>query len=115
MSSGRDGPAVFGKGGTPLQVGKNKYKKIKKKPYTSAAFVLMVGIFKVFGKHISGSYSSLIPILKENKLKYKALNYLLSCLVQFPLLSVGVRPLQLEAGSFSPLQFNNFYYCCQVL
>lgn len=33
---------------------KNKYNKIKN--YTSAAFVLVIGIFKVFGKHISGSY-----------------------------------------------------------
>jgi len=31
---------------------KNKCNKIKN--YTSAAFVLVVGIFKVFGKHISG-------------------------------------------------------------
>lgn len=62
----------------------------------------MVGILKVFGKHISGSYSSLIPFLKENKLKHKASSSLLSCLVQFPLPSVGVRLVQLEAGSCSP-------------
>lgn len=79
---------------------KNKYHRIKND--TSAAFVLVVGILKVFGKHISGSYSSLIAFLKENKLKHKASSSLLSCLVQFLLPSVGVRLVQLEAGSCSP-------------
>jgi len=64
----------------------------------------------VFGKHIS----SLIRFLKENKLKYKALNSLPSCLVQFPLPPVGVIPVQLEAGSCSSLQFNKSYYYCQL-
>lgn len=102
IERGRDSPATR----------KKKYNKIKN--YTRAAFVLVVGIFKVFSKHISGSYSSLIPFLKENKLKYKALNSLLSCLVQFPLPSVGIIPVQLEAGSCSPLQFYKSYYCCQM-
>lgn len=100
MSSGRDGPSVSREGRDSPATQRNKYNKIEND--TSAAFVLVVGILKVFGKHTSGSYSSLIPFLKENKLKYKALSSLLSCLVQFPLPSVGVTPEQLEAGSCSP-------------
>lgn len=100
MSSGRDGPSVSREGRDSPATQRNKYNKIEND--TSAAFVLVVGILKVFGKHTSGSYSSLIAFLKENKLKYKALSSLLSCLVQFPLPSVGVTPEQLEAGSCSP-------------
>lgn len=100
MSSGRDGPSVSREGRDSPATQRNKYNKIEND--TSAAFVLVVGILKVFGKHTSGSYSSLIAFLKENKLKYKALSSLLSCLVQFPLPSVGVTPEQLEAGSRSP-------------
>lgn len=100
MSSGRDGPSASREGRNSTATLRNKYNKIEND--TSAAFVLVVGILKVFGKHTSGSYSSLISFLKENKLKYKALNSLLSCLIQFPLPSVGVTPEQLEAGSCSP-------------
>lgn len=46
---------------------KNKQKEIKND--ITAAFVLLVGIFKVFSRYISGAYSSLIPFVKENKLE----------------------------------------------
>lgn len=76
MSSGRDGPAISreGRGRDSTAAGKKKYNKIKSN--IPAAFVMVVGIFRMLGKHTSGLYSSLIPFLKENKLQYKALNSL---------------------------------------